>query len=399
MPAKRRRSLAAGGRRNVRRRLFSGGSRRFVRARTRFSRKNKRTVRRYRRFKRRRVTRTRSFKRRSSSLKAFRNKAMRALIPAQDFYAQYGQQHTVPTWASGSVKSIYFTTERYNAAQNKETIVNCPLFMNNNIANCLNVLWKGTLQAMQLAPAALSTTYDTSRKSPILIGGKSIYTLRNQSTEDEYLTAYWCKARRDVTLRTPTPASTTVYNLYQFLARGFAQSGIDPFENLATTNDGMEDVMLTPFQSIEFTRNFKIVKTKKIKLDAGGSRRFFYGAKTRLIRPDDYFLFDDADDSSLTWSTCPERCNFNRHTRFILFQLHSRPAGYGAAQLQYSKLISSTTPTIILDTKHFYRCRIHHQFRTPIGLIEQNGYAVPSATTNVIINPDTAALADEKDAE
>lgn len=381
-------------RRGIKRRLF--GKRRFVQGR-RYGRRF-RTRKTFRRFKakRRRFKRSRRGKARG---KAFTNKVVKALAPSQQFFAQYGQQHTVPALPADQGRHLYFTTQLWQADPvppldpiNMGTCVTLPLMCNQHLGKILSYLWKGTLSSMQAGAAENSTTVDTSRRTPVFIGGKVSYQLRNQSTEAEFIKVYWCRARQDVKYA----ESAFANNLYTFLASGFSENGVDP-NNPSTGNGAMINNNYTPFNSYAFTRKFKITRTQMLRLAPGQSRFVYTGVKSKRIIPDDIFLYNDSDVGG-SWEAQPFVQYLTRHGKFCLFELNSRPSGYGAVQTTFNKLIGQTTPTVILESKFSYSARIHNHSRTPIQLLDTQGFAAPSVLTNTIVNPDTAVLDQERDA-
>lgn len=382
----------------TRRRLF--GRRKFTRRRrygrlpTRFRRRFSRKYQGRRRFKRSRRGRGRSLKK-----GAFAKKVVKALAPSQSFFAQYGQLHTVPALPADEGRHLYFTTQMYQADPappadpiDMGTVKTLPLMCNEHLGLILSYLWKGALSSMQASAVELSTTVDTTRKTPLYIGGKVSYQLRNQSTEDEIIKVYWCKARRDVTY------SETQYanNIYTFLASGFAENGVDS-NNPSTTNGAMICNSYTPFNSYSFTRKFKITRTQTLTLRPGKSTFVHTGVKSKRIIPDDIFLFNDTDLTNF-WENLPPVSYLTRYGKFCLFEIQSRPIGYGAAQTTFNKLVGQSTPTVILESKFSYSARIISHSRTPIQLIDVKGFAAPSALANTIINPDVAALDQERDA-
>lgn len=363
----------------LRRRRFRRSFRRPIRRRTRSFRG------------RRGLIRKRFNGRRKSN---FKKKLVATLSPKQLFTAEYGQLHTVPAAPTGTMTCLYWTANRFGVPANAMlNIANVLLYDHVHLASIFDTLFKGSLPSMQGAASSNDTTLDTSRKSLVYVSGKVSYTLRNQSTETGNYTAYICKVRHDWDYST----SSTISNIYQILGKGFAQNGLDrTIDN--SNNVYMTDSIMTPFQSLMFCEAVKIQQVKKFSIGPGNQKTFTLTAKAKLIRPDTIFRYDDADDL-FTWATAPQVSLLHRYERFILFKQDARSRGIGATGADYNKAIAHTTPSTLMWTKFHYNARIHHSFRTPHRSIEILGLTAATADPNSIINIDTAALAQEQDAE
>lgn len=378
---RRRYGRRPGRRTGLRKRLAFRGRRTF-RRRRQFTRRFRKT---YKRFRKARG--------KGKSRKGFAKKVLNTLTDKRVFTAVYGQQHTVPDAPVTSPACVYFTTEKYTAGGTKGTVPTLFIMDNLHLGLIYDLVWQSTTSQSILAATKNESDLTTSLEMPFAISCKATYELRNQSTEDEYITAYYCKVRSPISYTD----NAKLTNIYLYMAKGWAQSGINS-SNPTQTNGGLTAANFSIFQSKTFLRKCKIVKTKKITLRAGKTAHLKYGCKTKMIRASDTHQYDDSDDSN-QWSTGVNPINYaNRYGRFILFRLDSRPMGYGAEQNDYSKLISHTTPSIILQTHFAYNVRSLWQPTTVHYDMDGAGITEHSATTNTIINPDTAALGEEKDA-
>lgn len=325
---------------------------------------------------------------------SFKKRLVAALSPKQVFTAEYGQLHTVPAAPTGTMTCLYWTCNRFGVPNNAMlNIATATLYDQAHLGPIFDTLFKGTLPAMQGPGSSNDTTLDTSRKSLIYVSGKVTYNLRNQSTETGNYTAYICKVRENWDYTT----GATITNLYQILGKGFAQNGLDRLVD-TSGNVTMTDSVFTPFQSLMFCQFAKIQQVKKFTIGPGNQKTFTLKAKSRLIRPDTIFRYDDADDL-FSWATAPQISLYSKYQRFILFRQEARPRGIGATGADYNKAIAHTSPSTLMWTKFHYNARIHHNFRTPHRAIEILGLTAPTADPNSIINIDTAALAQEQDAE
>jgi len=112
------------------------------------------------------------------------------------------------------------------------------------------------------------------------------YTIRNQCNEDVYITAYYCKPRYPLQFEyNPPDSHTEGFNTYWWLSQGFYQNGIGTSGTNPTypdVNVGMTDSSFTPFDSADFTSDFKIMKSKRFKVKPSGEKKlgmsthFFY---------------------------------------------------------------------------------------------------------------------------
>lgn len=312
--------------------------------------------------------------------------------------AEYGQLNQAPVTPEGAFTCEYFMTQLHDATYDKDSVPTLALNHNRHLRFIFARLWQGSLVNMQVAdPGVAKTTLATNRHSLIAISGAVQYILRNQSTEAEFLTAYWCKVRKPFTYSVST--TITNQNHYQILSRGFAQNGITPGTTSAITNEGMTEATYTPFQSVMWTQSFKIQKTKRFILPPGQQKQIWLKSKTKLIKPDDIVVYDDSDNLETQWTQMPFKYEHNAYERFILFRIDARPAGRGLDQVNYTKAMSHTSPTVALLSRFTYTARIHHTWPKPYIIQERSGIQGAQSTANTIINEETAALSEEKDAE
>lgn len=331
-------------------------------------------------------------------------KIVDAIRRPQLLKAQYGQMISVVAQSSFPT-SVYVTTEVFDGASapddaDKNEIITVTLNSARHLASLADVAWKNNVTTSQAAPVFNSTTFNTDIGMRILINSSVKYSVRNQSTDIVRVRAYYCRARQDLNIKnfsSGTTNPTSIYNLYMQLARGFAINGLDAGNFTATSNSAMVNRKYTPYNSHLFTSNWKIYKSKLMTLSPG--RLVTLGIKQRRFcyRPSKYFELNGTG-GAVSWRTSQLVYHHNRFEKFIMFQIDSSPAGYGAAQTNYSKLVGSTTPTVILDSEFKYKYSYMWSPINTTGVIEQSGHALQFAGANTIVNVEEGILGEEKDA-
>lgn len=315
--------------------------------------------------------------------------------------AAYGQQITVQPPTGSTRSAVYVTAEAYDIATpaTKNDVITVTLNQNRHMAAVADLLWVNTLANSQAVAVYNTTTYDTSIRCKIRVRSSVKYELRNASTDFMFVRMYTCKPRQDLNMQNvlATDTSTTYYNLYNFLSRGFAINGLDPGNFQPNSNAYMAFKDYSPFDSQLFTKSFKIMRAKRIKLRPGEQRTITLHSRPFIFDPSKYFSLIGFTTSG-SWRACDMRYLFNKFERFNLFQVESSIAGYGAAQTEYTKLISNTTPTLQMHSDFVYHAYLYWQRKTSTGLFEERGNAPQSAGANTIVNTLEGILAEEKDA-
>jgi len=381
-------------RKNFRRRRF-GFKRRVYRSKRRST-----FGRRVGRFRfRRRLTR-RGGNRGYSKLRALK-RVTDLLRRPQIFKATYGQQQSVGI-ASALPGCIYIITERRDATKTKDDISNVTLSNMDHLAVISDVLMKSSPGGMQTAPGSNETSsYYTDVTMKLVVQPSVRYVVRNQSTDLMNVTVYYCRARQDSNVfnfKDGTTNASNIVNLYTVLARGFAQNAIDGSFLTPILNDGMIMKWYSPFQSLLFTQLFKIYKAKRVQLGPGRILNCRIAPKPFIFRPHKYFELR-GDTGVNSFASAKQAYNFTKHEHFCLFKIDSSPAGYGTSQAGYSKVISGTSPTAILESWFHYKTSFLRAEKTPFGVIETLGFSAQAATGNTIVNVEEGILGEEKDAE
>lgn len=391
---RRRGSVGPGFSRNVRRRTgYSyrpSGSRSFPRYKRKSARRSYRGRRRTRRYKR-------SYRRRSSRksrTNSFQRKVVNSLATARVFYAEYGAEHSVPVTTGVVRPCVYFAVERYNAASTYGTVSTVELFDWNHVMTIADRFRFVDANLSSTAPAAGANGIN-DLKQRISISGKMISWLRNQSTETCFITAYYCRPRGKISWATNV---TGTHNPYQYLSAGFANNGLDSGV-VGVANVTMTNANFTPFQSFDFTHNFKVYKVKKVSLAPSEQKAFVVSCKSRVIRPIDWVEFAGTTNST-SWLGSAQKYDYQSPQKFILYKIEARPAGYGAVQGTYSKQIQMTSPTIVIDTTFKYFAKDVPQTLSTSGTIETLGIIDPTTAGHApaIIVPDGDVVGVESEA-
>jgi len=245
--------------------------------------------------------------------------------------------------------------------------------------------YEWTMLPANLTPTTPQDVTRDDTAGALHVRGSVNYQLRNQSNETVNITCYTVRVRNNFKLD-----STQSSNIYTILGDGFAQNGYDPADRSAT-NDGLQYDTFNPFNSRTFCKTFKITRTRKLTMKAGGRFQYTLRNKWRLYYPNDLVLNDTA---STAWPSLTHRYDYIKGEQFILFQLHGSVAGI-AAQATLEKNITHTTPTVIMRTYFQYQHKHFHQPSYPINNFVISGH---SDTTGVIMLDDDYKAGAEADA-
>lgn len=323
-------------------------------------------------------------------------KVINALQPWQTYTAEYGQEHTVQ--ASGSDSScFYFTCELTDTAAGttKNNVTTIELLDYRHLGTMFIDGWLGTVANSFNGPVGVSANNYTSNKSKMLVKGWQLSRIRNQSNEPVRITCYWLRPRHDINLNV---GSSGVANLYTTMANGFIANGINVANQTPSTNAGMTEARYSPFNSFDLCRDFKIYRVQKKVLNPSDMTTFSLKSKPVIMRPMD--LWQHTGTSTANWDADPtkRKYDFHRRCRVLLFRVDSNPAGWGAAQANYTKNIQQTTPTVLMDTLFRYECKMVHIPPTPTAIIESAGIANNAGVGPAIIVPDGDVVGVEADA-
>lgn len=381
-------------RRRVRRRLFGRVKPAFTKAKRRTYRKTRYSRKksfRTRRFGRRRFKRTSRLTRR----RRFDAKVIKALSNDQVFTAEYAGETTVPANAGIGVGVLctYVMTEVYDNAVTVDNVHTVELFDYRHLGKISDFLWVGSLTNSMLAAGANGTNSLSSFRSKYIVRGVARYQLRNQSTEPVRISAFYCRPRHPLMLSNAVPNP----NIYQWMSLGFANNGLDVGNILPSNNHTMHTARFSPFQSYDFCRDFKIMKTKQLRIDPGQSRVCYLKRRWKTIRPSDLWYVNSSSVGA-SWFGATQKYSYHGKEMFILFKIEAAPAGWGSAQATYAKKLATTTPTVILETTFKYHARIvPHRYEQHNDL-EITGFDLNGVTAPAIVVPDGDVVGVEADA-
>lgn len=346
------------------------------------------------RGRRRFRSRRRRFGRRSKN--SITAKVINALQPWQTYSAEYGQEHTVQ--ASGSDAScFYFTCELSDtsAGTTKNNVTTLELDDYRHLGPMFIQGWLGSVANSFNNAVGASTNNYTSNKSKMLVKGYQMSRIRNQSNEPVRITCYYLRPRHDINYNV---GSAGITNLYNIMVSGFLANGLDPGNTTASTNSNMTRARFSPFQSYDLCRDFKITRVQTRLLNPSDTTTFINKRKAHMLRPMD--LWQHTGTTTANWDTAPgqRKYDYHRNCRVMLFRVDSNPAGWGAAQTNYTKNIQQTTPTVIMDTIFKYECKMVHIPPTPSAMLETAGIAFNASNAPSIIVPDGDVVGPEVDA-
>ena len=371
------------GLRSVRRRRFlkhPSWRKRFGAATSSFRRKFSR-----RSFKKHRFSiRRRSFRRKGS----FAAKVIKATEPTRTAVATYQQEHKVPGLVIGAVPCVYFACEQWGAAATKDTVISVELFDILHMGKIFDLVTVGTAAGNQGSAVTNSSEMWTSNRQRVWVSGTMVQTLRNQATEPVRITAYYCKPRQNLTF-SDTQATSSVY---WWLSTGFANNGIDPGSPSPTTNDAMTEDEYSPFQALDFTRDFKITKVKKFSIQPGQFRKLAMANKRGFVTTPIHLFTPAGNSGGTNWILNNPKYQIIKQGRFILYKMTGSPAGYGGVeQGTYSKLTQTTSPAIVMRTNFKYKFRSFYARWSPAFSLDFSGIAANGVVPPAIVVPDAAS--------
>lgn len=293
--------------------------------------------------------------------KTFKSKVIQALASQRTFKYEYNQTENVVATPGTYQTCNYFTTEVDDIKGiDVDTALTPRLGDLGQLAEIADFCWPvvpatGSIQGGVFGGAA---TQDL--KGQIELSGSCKYNVRSMTNEDVYLTAYYCKVRKDgVFLVNSAAAADEKRNIYHYLSLGFAQNGLNPTQTAPSLNAYMKDKLGSPFQSWKFIQNFKIHKIKKFKLSPGKETSLKINLKRMLWRPSDYIVIPArfAGSTAGTWGSNFKSTELCKFQRFILFKLDSRIAHPETPATPNLGALTNTTPTVIMSTHFTYRTR------------------------------------------
>lgn len=300
-------------------------------------------------------------------------------------------------------RSKFMVTEVQTDSTTQNDVPTVPLNNIRHLAPIADIAMRSTPGIAQGPPVYNEVANAQDIRFRIWVKSSVNYILRNQSTDLVRVRVYYFKARQDFNLTNWKSGVTNVsnmFNIYNQLARGFAANGIDPGNFTPDTSYAMSRTKFTPYDSILFMQNWKMFKSRVLLLRPGAIKNFQIRSRPFSFRPFKYL--EMYGSGSPTFRVANPVYNHMRYEKFCLFQIDSSPAGYGAAQTgvkAYSKVISHTTPTTILETHFRYKFNTMWAPHTPFAVIEEAGFSAPAATANTIVNVEEGILGEEKDAE
>lgn len=312
----------------------------------------------------------------------------------QIFVSSYGQQQRILP-ASGTPQCLYFTTERFSGGSTQSTVPTLTLNCNFHLAKLADILWNSTPGNSMNMATANDPTLNTDITSRIQCHSHVKYTLRAATGQSQSFTMYVCKARGNINIQNFTSGSTnpiSTQNVYDILAEGFAQNGLNPANSGATNNVEMRTQQWSPFQSRSFCEDFKIVKTKNFMISGGAQKSFSLKTKPFLFTPKKLFhVFGTGTPTS--FSACNPVFNNNKFERFILFRSNSRIMGTGnVLNIGWSNEISNSTDLTQMLSVFTYGVRSMKQHRTPYATFDGIiGFTTADADPT-IINEETNEL-------
>lgn len=307
---------------------------------------------------------------------------MNAVVPWQKWRATFGSEHQVVDQAgTGLPNCLYFTTVRNQAAVTVSTYLDIPWGNWFHLQTIFDILWPNYLVTGSTVASNNLGWTTTSNKDRVWLKGSAKYTLRGQSNETEFITAYYCKPRHNISADI-TGVSNNVLN---FLGMGFASNGLDPATTNAT-NAMLVNDQFSPFESFAFCKNFQIFKVKRLRISPGEQQTLFLKGRSAMLQPYDIWNQPAFAGGTTTYSSLTRRYNYMKHERFILFKLSGRPAGYGDQAPNtgnYAKGITRTTPTCVLQTEFRFAAKTIRNVSTAYqNLTSQVGIFAPAGAIN-----------------
>lgn len=165
------------------------------------------------------------------------------------------------------------------------------------------------------------------------------YEYSNMSLASCYLTAYFCRSRRDV------PDTLNYYNPIVIMQDGWADRG---FDSTGRGVLGDDELNLDPYKSFKFCHYFKIYKVKKLKLQGGESGKLAVKCRSRILNMSDLFTKSGADQA--TWANYSRLFAHVKGSKFILFRAEGE-----VTNLENTKTaVTATAPRVNFITSFNY---------------------------------------------
>jgi hypothetical protein len=338
-------------------------------------------------YKRRTFIKRRRYHKRSHN--SFAKKVLKAVVPMRTAQAVYQQEHTVPSLTTGLIPAVYFACEFYDAAATKDTVRTVELFDVKHLGTLFDLSQTSKASEAQTGAVSDSAAMFSSNRQKLWVNGVMTQVLRNQCTEPVLLTAYFCRPRQNLNFSD----ATTTPTVYQWLSYGFANNGLGPNSVTPAGNPYMQSQEYSPFQSLDFVRDFKITRVKKIKIQPGQFKKLVIRNRRGFITHPHHLFVPSGTTDQTSWNSEAPKYQFIKQSRFILYKLQSSIGGYGGLeQLTYTKLTQTTTPTVIMRTNFLYKFRAQYERFSPAATIEFSGIANNGATASAIVVPDAASV-------
>lgn len=216
------------------------------------------------------------------------------------------------------------------------------------------------------------TTQHVTEQKINIIDGYQTSDIVNNSNGPAILTAYKVRCRIDV----PQNGTTNYINIFNIMGEGFYQRGI--INNTAgvnapfSSNQGMYDAELSPFDSHRFCSQFQIIKQVKSTLDPGMKKTFTVRTGRKIINYNHYGSTQSTGANALTQA---QDVAHRKGEMFWFYKLEGLPAPATESMSGASKL-TYTTPVCQMITKsHYNFCAINTQFPL-ITKVPAQGYTV-----------------------
>lgn len=299
----------------------------------------------------------------------------------------YGQGHTSIGAAAPGGGCKWFTTELYNGTvEDRSKRVTRVLGDMEHILQIADLVWPQTPKVAATSDPVFITDY----MSRYLLKGKVMYTLRNQANETEHLEMYTCVVRKDFNFdRVRTGDLNNVKNnIYDIFGLGLGIRGQNPLAPNAD-NPSLQYASTDIWMSPMFCHWFKVVKRKRFSIKPGEEKRCSLALRTRTICPGDLtsLLYEE---TPTLWINKTRQFNYVKGTRFNIFKLKARIAGFtGQTASLDPEGITYTTPTIIMESQYKYKAKFAYQ-QANTDYITQ-AFGTFSSTANVMTDSDFVA--------
>lgn len=301
------------------------------------------------------------------------------LVPWKVIKYTYGQGHTTVGYTTSGGGCKWFTTELYTGVVGAREATTTVLL--GDIQHALDIA-DHVFPSIPKIPNEDKPGFVQEYTSKYMLKGRVIYTLRNQANETEILEAYTCIVRKDKQFARNGDLSQP-NNVYDVFAQGLGIRGAGQPKS-SSTNLTYDITEL--FQSPTFCKFFKVVKRKVFTIKAGEQKAFGLSMKTQTICPSDItVLAPDAVD--VAWVSKQREYNYRKGSRFIIFKIKARIAGYvGQAADLDPMAITYTTPTIIMQSQYHYKARMIYTQGTSDVVFQ--GFGTQSQTAAVMLDND-----------